>query len=132
MAKRPWVTPKEVKQYSEYKQVRERTPARLKMDIARAEAYVISYTNNDFADVDQIPEPVKLAVILLAENYAYNATADTVTGGKRMKSETYDDYSYNAGDEYFAAADDLDIKGLLDPFTRVKPRGGVTLRMRKL
>lgn len=132
MAVRPWVTPAEVREYSEYTQVQGRTDARLAVDIARAEAYVIAYTNNDFADVEPIPEPVKTAVILLAECYAYNAAADGKTGGRRMKSETYDDYSYTAGDEFTIDADDLGLKALLDPFIKVAPRSGVTLRMRKL
>ena len=132
MAKRPWVTPAEVKAYSEYKQVQERTDERLAVDIARAEAWVIAYTNTDFAGADEIPEPVRLAVILLAEAYAYNAAADVKTGGKRMKSETFDDYSYTAGDEIEITADGLGLAALLDPYVVVAPRNGVTLRMRKL
>lgn len=131
MAERPWVTPQEVQGYTEYKQVQERSEARLRVDISRAEQYVISYTNNDFSEYEEIPEAVKTAVILLAEAYAYNACADARSGGRRMKSETFDDYSYTAGDDDFSA-DNLDVKVLLDPYVKVAARNGITLRMRKL
>lgn len=131
MAERPWVTPQEVTEYTEYKQVQERSEVRLRIDISRAEQYVISYTNNDFSEYEVIPETVKTAVILLAEAYAYNACADTRSGGRRMKSETFDDYGYTAGDEDYTA-DNLDIKALLDRYIKVAARNGITMRMRKL
>lgn len=131
MAERPWATPEEVRAYSDYAAVQQRNDHKLAFDIARAEQYVISYTNNDFADAETLPEPVKSAVILLAEAYAYNAAADTKTGGKRVKSETFDDYSYTADDVYISI-DDLGVNILLDPFVKVATRNGVTLRMRKL
>lgn len=133
MADRPWVTPAEVIAYTEYTQVQSRTEARLAVDISRAEMHVIAYTNNDFADYDTIPDGVKTAVILLAEAYAYNACADAKSGGRRMKSETFDDYSYSSDDAYIDI-DDLfaDIKALLDPYVLVAARNGITMRMRKL
>lgn len=131
MAERPWATPEEVRAYSDYAAVQQRNDHKLAFDIARAEQYVISYTNNDFADAETLPEPVKSAVILLAEAYAYNAAADTKTGGKRVKSETFDDYSYTADDVYISI-DNLGVNILLDPFVKVATRNGVTLRMRKL
>lgn len=131
MAERPWVEPSEVIAYTDYKQVQERAEAKLKVDISRAEQYVIAYTNNDFSDIEVIPEPVKTAVILLAEAYAYNACADVRSGGRRMKSESFDDYSYSADDAYISI-DDLDVKVLLDPYIKVAARNGITMRMRKL
>lgn len=133
MASRPWATAADVKAYSEYTQVQQRTDARLAVDISRAEQYVISYTNNDFADASVIPEDVKTAVILLAEAYAYNASADGVTGGRRAKSETFDDYSYTAESTDISINGVLaDIKPLLDPYCIQQQRGGISLRMRKL
>lgn len=131
MAERPWAEPSEVIAYTDYKQVKERAEAKLKVDISRAEQYVIAYTNNDFSDVDVIPEPVKTAVILLAEAYAYNSCADMRSGGRRMKSESFDDYSYSSDDAYISI-DDLDVKVLLEPYIKVAARNGITMRMRKL
>ena len=48
MAKRPWVTPEVVKDYSEIPAVQKRSDARLTVDIARAEQYVVTYTHNSF------------------------------------------------------------------------------------
>ncbi len=133
MASRPWVTAADVIAYTEYTQVQQRTAARLAVDISRAEQYIIAYTNNDFADADTIPDDVRTATILLAEAYAYNACADGVTGGRRAKSETFDDYSYTAEstvisiDGVFA-----EVKPRRDPYCKAAEKGGITLRMRKL
>lgn len=131
MATRPWVTPDEVKAYSDRPNVQARTVERLKVDITRAEQYVISYTNNNFADPTKyptIPEPVKTAVILLADAYAHNAVEST----KTMKSETFDDYSYTAADSTTVRIDDLGLEPLLEDYVVVKPKSGVTMKIRKL
>lgn len=127
MAKRPWVTPDEVRAYSEVPEVQNRSDARLAIDIARAEQYVITYTHNDFSDFEEIPPSVKLAVIILAENYGHNA----VLVSKGVKSETFDDYSYTAADSAFSIAD-LDLAALLDDFVKAEASSGVTLRIRRL
>lgn len=127
MAKRPWVTPAEVWIYSEVPEVQNRSIERLAVDIARAEQYVITYTHNDFSDVEKIPLPVKTAVLILAENYAHNA----VLVSKGVKSETFDDYSYTAADSAFAL-EDLDLAALLDDYVISTASKGITMRMRKL
>lgn len=126
MANRPWVTPQAVKDYTEYPSVQKRDEAKLTTDISRAEQYVIAYTNNDFAD-KELPEAVKTAVILVAEAYAFNACV----AAKELKSETFDDYSYTV-ETCTIDVDSLDLKPLLDEYTTVKSRSGVTMRLRKL
>lgn len=128
MVNRPWVMPQEVKEYTEYPSVQSRTEAKLAVDIARAEQYVIAFTNNKFEDVEEIPQSVKTAVILVAEAYAYNACI----AAREMKSEQFDDYSYTAADAVAIDLDALDIAPLLEDYAVEKPRNGVTLRMRKL
>ena len=97
------------------------------MDIARAEQYIITYTNNDFSEYKEIPEAVKTAVLILAEAYAHNA----YVAARDVKSETFDDYSYTSETSQISI-DGLDLAALLDGFVKVKPSKGVTLRMRKL
>lgn len=129
MAKRPWVTPQEVREYSEIPAVQQRTDARLTVDIARAEQYIITYTHNRFADYEEIPQAVKAAVIILAEAYARSATSKFITQG--LQSETFDDYSYTVVDgtvDY----NGLGLAGLLDDFVIAEATHGVTLRMRRL
>lgn len=127
MAVRPWVTPQEVRDYSDIKLVQERTDARLEVDISRAEQYVIAYTNNDFSEFLEIPQNVKTAVILLAEGYGYN----TAISSKEIKSETFDDYSYTAETKAISF-DTLGLDALLEEFVKVKPKNGVTMRLRRL
>lgn len=127
MATRPWVTPQEVRDYSENAAVQARTDARLNVDIARAEQYVITYTHNDFADDETVPSAVKTAVIILAETYGRNAAI----AAKDVKSETFDDYSYTAADSVISI-DELDLAALLDDFVKTEARSGVTMRMRRL
>ncbi len=127
MAVRPWVTPKEVRDYSSIKAVQERTDIRLKVDISRAEQYVISYTNNDFSEYEEIPQSVKTAVILLSEAYGYNS----VVSSKELKSETFDDYSYTA-ESRTISLDTLKLDPLLDEYVKIKPKNGVTMKLRRL
>lgn len=128
MAKRPWVTPQEVKEYTEIAVVQKRTDARLMVDISRAEQYVIAQTHNTFEDHEEIPTAVKTAVILLAEAYANNAAESA----KKVKSETFDDYSYTATDSSTISISGLDLASLLDDYTITAPNNGVIMRMRKL
>lgn len=127
MAKRPWVTPQEVRDYSEIPSVQKRTDARLVVDIARAEQYVITYTHNTFESFEEVPQPVKTAVLILAETYGYNAALIA----KDVKSETFDDYSYTSENSQISV-DGLDLAALLDEYVVAEPRNGVTLRMRRL
>lgn len=127
MAARPWVTSQEVKDYSEIAAVQKRSDARLTVDITRAEQYVITYTHNSFKDEEEIPTPVKTAVLILAEAYAHNA----IVAAKEVKSETFDDYSYTA-EATQISVEALDLAALLDDYVIAEPRNGVTLRMRKL
>lgn len=133
MATRPWVLPKEVKAYTDIEAVQQRKKEKLEMDIARAEQYVITYTRNRFEGYTDIPAPVKTAVILLAEAYASYANQLKKTGGGAVKSETFDDYSYTAGEgtfEDFVKA--LDLAALLDDFVIKQASGTITMRMRRL
>lgn len=133
MAERPWVTPEEIREYSETPAVQQRIDTRLAVDISRAEQYVVTYTHNRFEDYEQVPPPVKTAVILLAEAYASHANMMKVTGGGAFKSENFDDYGYTVGDTAFAdMVNALDLAALLDDFVITAPRNGVTLRMRRL
>lgn len=133
MAKRPWVTPEEVRAYSEIQSVQERSDERLAVDISRAEQYVITYTHNKFEGKGDLPAPVKTAVLLLAEAYASYANQMKATSGGAFKSETFDDYSYSVGDtslsEMISA---LDLPSLLDEYVIAGATAGVTMRMRRL
>lgn len=127
MAERPWVTPQEVKEYSEIPAVQQRSDARLTVDIARAEQYVITYTHNSFEEFKEIPQAVKTAVLILSEAYGHNSAI----AAREVKSETFDDYSYTTEMSQINL-EALDLAALLEEYVKKEPRNGVTLRMRKL
>ena len=131
MANRPWALPKEVKEYTEYSDVKSRSETKLAIDISRAEMQVMAYTNNkDFLDAElypSIPEEVKNAVIILAEAYAHNAIEKT------KKSETFDDYSYTAESNLIEISSLFDeIAPLLEDYIKAKASNTVNMRLRKL
>jgi len=133
MPDRPWALPQEVKDYSDYKKVQTRSDEKLKVDIFRAETHVINYTGNRFTDTEkypELPENVKIAVILIAELYAFNA-AESQDGKGGYKSETFDDYSYTLADTDEKIAN-LSLGSLLDEFIVASSGGSVILKMRKL
>lgn len=132
MAMRLWVLPQEVRDYTDKQSVKNRTDEKLSVDILRAEQYVINYTHNRFENV-LLPDPVKTAVILIAEAYAAYA-ADLGTRTSTVKSESFDDYSYTAADTMYILGN-LDLGPLLDDyieFEQAKAKNAVTMRMRKL
>ena len=126
---RPWVTPEEVRAYTDYADVQERSDAKLAIDITRAEQAVIAYTGNKFddAEMEVIPANVKTAVILLAESYAHKVYQATVT----MKSESFDDYSYTANDTEISVGE-LGLEYLLDEYKISAAAGKLFMRLRKL
>lgn len=128
MAKRPWATPEDVKNYTEYPSVKKRSDSKIAVDITRAEQYIISYTNNTFEDYEEIPPQVKTAVILVAEAYGYN----TALTSREMKSEQFDDYSYTVADAEPIDLLGLDLASLLEEYCKAEANSGITLRMRAL
>lgn len=129
MITRPWITPAEVKEYSDLEDVQKRSDSKLTIDIHRAESYIIKYTNNDFSDdkySDSIPEDIRVADILLAEYFAHNMS---IIGNK--KSESFDDYSYTVEDSSIDITS-LGLDTLLEPYVITKVSGRVNMRMRKL
>ncbi len=124
---RPWVTPEEVKTYTDHKEIAERSNEKLKTDIFRAEQKVISITHNNFdsEELEKIPESVKIAVIILAEAYANNSIEKSK---KQIRSETFDDYSYSL-DSGIIDIDSLDLDYLLKDYMLEAGNGNVILRM---
>lgn len=127
---RPWVKPEDVRDYSSSAKLRERSDDQLKFDIARAEAYVIYYTHNDFSGIDyatKVPDDIRIAVIVLAEAYAKQAILQKEGS---LNSETFDDYSYTASTDT-QIADSLGLGVMLDAYT-LDSKGTATVKLRKL
>lgn len=125
---RPWISPDDVKEYTDYPKVAERSEGKLKQDILRAEMKIIKITNNRFDDDEkypEIPEQVKLATILVAEAYAKNLVERAT---KKIKSETFDDYSYELTETKDIDISGLDLDELLADFV-IQSRGNMHFRM---
>ena len=136
MAARPWVTPQNVRDWSERQSIKSRSIAKLRIDIMRAEQHIIAYTRNTFSDPDRypiIPEPVRIATLMLAEQFAANAASlgSGAGGGGLFKSERFDDYAYTLADTEFQI-DNLDLSSLLDEFIDQSGKGSTVMKMRKL
>lgn len=129
MATRPWITPANVKDYTDLKDVNLRSDAKLEIDIKRAEAYIAKYCGHDFSDsekYEEIPDDVKTADIILTEYYAHKQGAI----GK-YKSENYDDWSYTSSEaDYLIKSLGIDV--LLEPYVETGVSGKVNMRLRKL
>ena len=133
MATRPWITPADIKTYSEFPKVLARADDKLKSDIVRAEKYIIGKINNKFADdtdYPTIPEDVKLATIIVAEYYANIAAEDPT----KYQSETFDDYSYSRSESNLKdmSVDDLDLEALLGDYVIESSKVPVMMKLRKL
>ena len=129
VAKRPWVSPEDVKSYTSHKDVAVRADQKLMFDIARAEKKVMHITNNKFDDYVEIPCDVKMAVILIAEAYAKNDIE--AAKEKKIKSETFDDYSYTA-DSVTINLDSLDLEDLLSDYIITAGIGKTMMKLRIL
>lgn len=129
MAKKPWITAEDVRSYTDRKEVKEREESKLLVDIARAEAKIINITNNHFTDEEypELPDPVRIAMIITAEAYAINK----IESQNALKSETFDEYSYTAADRTVDLSA-LDLTELLKPYIVPKERNAVLLTMRSL
>lgn len=113
---------------TDYPEVAERSEGKLKQDILRAEMKIIKITNNRFDDDEkypEIPKQVKLATILVAEAYAKNLVERAT---KKIKSETFDDYSYELTETKDIDISGLDLDELLADFV-IQSRGNMHFRM---
>lgn len=129
---RPWITPDDVRSYTDNETVAARSDAKLAADITRAEAYVTKYvghdfTGDDYADLTAVPDDIKTALLVLAEAYALNATKRS----SNKQSETFDDYSYTL-DTSEIDVNDLGLSPLLDPYITPDDSKHVFFRMRAI
>lgn len=129
--KRPWIEPKQIREYTSSSKVEARSDSQLAYDIARAEKYVIFHTRNKFDSAEyesELPSDVTMAVILLAEAYAKQAI--TQKDGA-LSSETFDDYSYTV-DTGSDIADSLGLGAMLEEYVLPEDRGKAVMKLRKL
>lgn len=125
------VTPQEVRDYTAFAVVKNRTDDQLEFDILQAENEIFNYCGHNFSDpgYDPIPPKVKLAAIKLTEYYALtNSDAARLKG---YKSESIGDYSYTV-----AGSDEvqrISLGSLLSEYINPsKGKAGILFRMRSV
>lgn len=126
---RPWITPEELSSFSEHESVKNKSAVRILVMINLAESKIIAYCKHDFSDVKKyptLPQEVKNAALILADALCYN---DSLQTSGKLKSESYDDYSYTVDvNEISIGFDNLGISSLLDPYV-LDDSGNLFLRV---
>ena len=124
----PLITPAEVKAYTSFDEVKERSDAQLNVDIMQAEADVFAYVGHEFPLIDYpvTPPRVKTALLLLSEHYALVRGDESLVKG--FKSEKLKDYSYTKGDNATLGGKP-EIANLLRSYVKGGSGGGVRLRI---
>lgn len=113
---RPWITPAQLRDFSDNSIVKNKSDAKLSAMITIAEGKIISYCHHDFSDekYTDLPAEIITAVLIIADALSYN---DSLRATNNVKSETFDDYSYTIeNSEIPIDFSVLGVKSLLDPF----------------
>lgn len=124
------ITPQEIKDYSVFEDVIERSDALLEMDILEAETYIEGRLKKPLGEFIPIPEKLRLALLKVAQYFALVNSDESIVKG--YKSEKMGDYSYTLSDGSLMSIPD--VSGLLDEYIEkdVSSDGNVFLRIRAL
>ncbi|MBC6308122.1 DUF3199 family protein [Listeria sp. FSL L7-1582] len=111
-----YITPQELKSYSEFEAVQDRSDGSLLLDIIEAESELESTLRQPISEVldvdEKLPEKLRIALLKLAQFFALINSDDSIQKG--YTSEKMSDYSYTIG-----SGDSLkkpDISGLINGF----------------
>jgi hypothetical protein len=126
------ITPTELKEYSEFDSVKERSNSLLEHDILEAEVAAEEIVGHDFAEYSPLPPKAKLAILKLSQFYALINSDESIVKG--YKSEKMGDYSYTLSDGN--TLNKPDVSGLLKEYiqegTAVDNSKTANLRMRSI
>lgn len=133
---RPFVKPEDLREYTSFDSVQQRSVEKMVSDIVEAEFYVMNYCKRDFSDVNESSieaESLILAVKKLAEMISYNkelraSVANSGLGGRSVKSESEDGYTYQYSDanDDMLTVEDIGVISILD---KLKSTGNMRMRM---
>lgn len=123
------IAPEDVKEYTSFELVKERTDDQLKFDIIQAKRDIFKYCGHEFEDdeYNPLPEEVKLAFIKMAEYYALVNSDESIVKG--IRSEKLGDYSYTLGDGKLYT---ISLDALLIDHIKSSGKKGTMFRMRSL
>ncbi|BDG48780.1 DUF3199 family protein [Parageobacillus sp. KH3-4] len=123
------ITPADLKAYSVFDVVKERSDSLLEQDIIEAEVEIESIVGHDFSEYDPLPEKAKLALLKMAQFFALINSDESIVKG--YKSEKIGDYSYTLGDG--SVLRKPDVYGLLKEYIiESSTNESIKFRMRAL
>lgn len=123
------ITPAELKKYTEFEVVQNRSEDRLQYDIMEAAIYIDGFIEPKLATYATLPDKLCLALMKVAQFIALANSDESITKG--YKSEKIGDYSYTMGDG--GALNFPDVSGLLaDYLPDPEPPKGMFMRIRPL
>jgi len=123
------ITPAELKDYTEFEAVKNRSVEKLKLDILEAETYIDGFIDPKLSTYETLPEKLSLALLKVAQFFALVNGDESISKG--YKSEKIGDYSYTLGDG--SSMNVPDVSGLLADYlpTPELPKG-MFMRIRPL
>lgn len=124
------ITPAELKAYSVFEGVNDRSDNLLQMDILEAETYIESELGKSLGEFTPLPEKLRLALLKVAQYFALVNSDESMAKG--YKSEKIGDYSYTLSDGSTMSMPD--VSALLKDYTdkAESSDGNVFLRIRAL
>ncbi|WHX46086.1 protein YqbG [Bacillus pumilus] len=124
------ISPEDVRAYTVFESVKNRSDELLESDIIEAEAEVFKIAGHDFTSekYQPLPEKAKIALIKMAQFFALINGDESIIKG--YKSEKIGDYSYTLADGN--AVSKPDVYNLLIDFIEpiVPPEDPASVRMR--
>lgn len=90
------ITPAELKDYSTFKKVKNRSSEQLEYDILEAESYINDMLEKPIDEHVPLPKRIRLALLKISQFFALVNSDEAMTKG--YKSEKISDYSYTLAD----------------------------------
>ncbi|MEC2038246.1 DUF3199 family protein [Bacillus altitudinis] len=128
------ITPEDVRAYSVFESVKNRSDELLISDIIEAEAEVFKIVGHDFTSekYQPLPEKAKIALIKMAQFFALINGDESIIKG--YKSEKIGDYSYTLADGNAVSKPDVYnlLIDFIEPIDPPEDPASVRMRLRSL
>ncbi|QCU17567.1 DUF3199 family protein [Bacillus altitudinis] len=128
------ISPEDVRAYTVFESVKNRSDELLESDIIEAEAEVFKITGHDFTSekYQPLPEKARIALIKMAQFFALINRDESIIKG--YKSEKIGDYSYTLTDGNAISKPDVYnlLIDFIEPIDQPEDPASVRMRLRSL
>ncbi|MES9786510.1 protein YqbG [Bacillus pumilus] len=128
------ISPEDVRAYTVFESVKNRSDELLESDIIEAEAEVFKIAGHDFTSekYQPLPEKAKIALVKMAQFFALINGDESIIKG--YKSEKIGDYSYTLADGNAISKPDVYnlLIDFIEPSEAPEDPGSIKLRLRSL